>query len=97
MLDTLVFCDISEVGAYDLEFDCLSVKVDGTDFKIDTYCAEITFRVGILSEPQEQTRLIPKTFSSLGAIVARESYLSHSRITDEEDFEEKVIVVGHFR
>jgi hypothetical protein len=43
-----------------LEFDCLSVKVDGTYLEVDTYRAEVAFRVGILGEPQEQARLNSK-------------------------------------
>ena len=40
-----------------MELDRLAVNIDGTNFKVDSYRAEIAFRVGVLGEPQEQTRL----------------------------------------
>ena len=99
MLNALVFTTrhYSEREAYDLEFDCFAVYVDCTNLKVDTYCAKIAFRVGIFGESQEETRLNSKTFSSSGASVVQDTYLSYSRITDEEEFEEVVVVVRHFR
>lgn len=55
--------------AYDLKFDGLAVDVDGADLKVHTYRAQIALCVGILSEPQEQTRLNLKTLSLLGTPV----------------------------
>ena len=55
--------DVSGEGTYDLKFDCLAVDIDGTNLKVDSYRAEITFRVGIFGKPQEQTRLDPKMLS----------------------------------
>lgn len=36
---------------YDLELDFLTIEVDGTDHKVNTYRPGIAFRVGILGEP----------------------------------------------
>jgi hypothetical protein len=61
---------VSKKGAYDLELDCLAVNVDGTNLKVDSYRAEITLRVGVFGEPQEQTRLDLETLSLSGTHVA---------------------------
>lgn len=55
--------DTPKRGTYDLELDCLSVDVNGTDLKVDSYRAEVALRVGVLGEPQEQARLGTKTLS----------------------------------
>lgn len=47
----------SKKGAHDLELDCLAVDVNGANLKVDSYRAEVAFRVGVLGEPQEQARL----------------------------------------
>jgi hypothetical protein len=79
-----------------LEFDCFVVNVDGADLKVNTYRAEIALRVSILGEPQEETRLNLKALSSSGVTVAWDAHLSYSRITNEEEFEEIIILVRHF-
>ena len=78
-----------------MELDCFAVNVNGTDLKVDSYCAEVALRVGVLGEPQEQTRLDSRALSFSYSPVAGETYLSYTRITDEEEFEEIVVVVGH--
>jgi len=78
-----------------LEFDCFAVNVNGTDLKVDSYRAEVALRVGVLSEPQEKTRLNSKALSFSSSLVVCGAYLSYTGITDEEEFEEIVVVVGH--
>lgn len=87
--------DPSGNGTYDLELDCLAVDVDSTNLKVNTYRTEVAFRVGVFGKPQKQTRLNPRTLSLSGAPVAWAAYLSYSRITDEEEFKEIIVVVGH--
>ena len=62
--------DLSGKGAYDLEFDCFAVDINGANLKVDAYRAEVAFRVGVLGEPQEQTRLRLKALSLSSASVA---------------------------
>ena len=78
-----------------MEFDCFTVDVNGTDLKVDSYRAEVALRVGVLGEPQEQTRLDMKALSFSCSLVIHQAHLSYTRITDEEEFEEIVVVVGH--
>ena len=56
--------------AYDLELNCLAVDVNSTNLKVDTYRTEVAFRVGVLGEPQEKTRLGSKRLSLLDTRVA---------------------------
>lgn len=58
--------DASGTRAHDLEFDRLAVDFNSTNLKVHAYRTEVAFRVGVLSEPKEQTRLGSKTFSLLG-------------------------------
>jgi len=64
---------IYETRAYDLEFDCFAVNVNGTDLKVDSYRAEVALRVGVLGEPQEKTRLDMKALSLSYSYVAWEA------------------------
>ena len=89
------YIGIYETGTYDLEFDCFAVNVDGTNLKVDSYRAEVALRVGVLGEPQEKARLNMKAISFSHSPVGWEPYLSYTGITDEEEFEEIVVVVGH--
>jgi len=86
---------IYATGAYDLEFDYFAINVNGTDLKVDSYRADVALRVGVIGEPQEKTRLEMKALSFSYSCVAWEPYLSYTRITDEDEFEELVVVVGH--
>jgi len=86
---------IYATGAYDLEFDCFAVNVNGTDLKVGSYRADVALRVGVIGEPQLKTRLEMKALSFSYSYVAWEPYLSYTRITDEDEFEQIVVVVGH--
>jgi len=44
-------------GVPNLQLDDLAIDLDGTDFKIDTDCANVCLGVGIVSEAQEQAGL----------------------------------------
>ena len=78
-----------------MQFDCFVVDVNGTDLKVYSYRAEVALRVGVLGEPQEKTRLDMKALNFSYSSVVYEAHLSYTRITDEEEFEEIVVVVGH--
>lgn len=78
-----------------MEFDCLAIDVNGTNLKVDSYRAEVTFRIRVLGEPQEQTRLNLKTLSSTDTLVVWEAHLSYSRVANEEELKEVIVVVGH--
>jgi len=78
-----------------LEFDCFAVNVNGTDLIVDSYRADVALHVGVIGEPQEKARLQMKVLSFSYSYVAWEPYLSYTRITDEDEFEEIVVVVGH--
>jgi len=82
-------------GAYDTKSDCFAVNVNGTDLKVDSYRADVVLRVGVIGEPQEKTRLERKALSFSYSYLVWEPYLSYTGITDEDDFEEIVVVVGH--
>lgn len=53
-----------------MELNCLAVDVNSTNLKVDTYRTEVAFRVGVLGEPQEKTRLGSKRLSLLETRVA---------------------------
>jgi len=42
-------------GIPDLKLDCLSVKLDSADFKINANGRNVRFRVGIIGKPEKQT------------------------------------------
>lgn len=41
----------------DLKFDRLPVELDRSDLEVNANGADITFCVGVISEPQQETRL----------------------------------------
>ena len=54
------------MGAHNLEFNRLSLELNSANLEVEADCRDGVFRIGIVHETEEETRLVPKDGELIG-------------------------------